>query len=179
MGNQVDLNKLRETIQENRQKGELAPLKPSQQVVVHEGRIKPGSELAPGEERQAAVIHQATFAALSERHSRDQQVVNLKMPRGTRFIEVGGVGGWLFKIVNEFGKPFEMFTYFDGSLYQTKVVSPEVEGKYSPHNGHLFDDGRICYGDSAGQSDLEGAYGKSVLWANGFTVFQRTGSFPF
>ena len=179
MGNQVDLNKLREMIEDNRQQGELMPVQPSKQVVVHDGRIKNGNELAPGEERQAAVIHQATFAALSGRHARDQQTVNLKLPRSTRFLEVSGVGGWLFSIVNEFKQPFQMFLYFDGSLYQTKVVSPEVEGKYNPHNGHLFSDGRICYGDSAGQASLEAAYAKSVLWANGFTVFQRTGTFPF
>lgn len=179
MSRQVDLNQLRETIQTNRQKGELAPLKPSQQLVVHDGQIKAGSDLAPGEERQAAVIHQATFAALSGLHARDQQTVYQKFPRGTRFMQVGGVGGWYYGIVNEFGQPFELFTYFDGSLYQTKVISPEVEGRYDPHHGHLFSDGRICYGDDAGQVTLDSAYAKAVLWANGFTVFQQTGNFPF
>lgn len=179
MAKQLDLNALRTTLETNRQNEQLAPNKPSQQIVVHDGRVKAGSDLKPGEEREAAVIHQATFAALSERHRSDQGVANLKMPRGTRFMEVGDIGGWLFRIVNEFGQPFEMFTYFDGDLYQTKVVSPAVEGKYSPHEGHLFGDGRICYGHAAGQVSLEAAYAKAVLWASGFTIYQRTGVFPF
>jgi len=179
MSNKVDLNKLRDMIEDNRQQGQLTPVKPSQQVVVHEGRIKTADQLAPGQERQAAVIHQATFAALSSRHLQDQQTVGQKLPRSTQFYEVGGVGGWAYNIVNEFGEPFELFTFFDGSLYQTKVVSPEVEGKYSPTNGHLFSDGTICLNNAHGYPTLEQAYSKSVLWATGFSVFEKTGHFPY
>jgi hypothetical protein len=30
-----------------------------------------------------------------------------------------------------------------------------------------------------GLDDLQQAYAKSVLWANGFSIFQQTGQFPF
>jgi hypothetical protein len=179
MGQQCDLNEIRRTLQESRQRGDLEPLQSSRQLVVHDGRIQTADDLDPGEERQAAQIHQATFASASNRRQREQQLVDNKMPSNTRFVMVSGVGGWLYHVVNEYNETFEFFTYFDGDLYQTKVVSPEVEGQYSPHNGHLFNDGRICYGDSKSQRNLEMAYSKAVLWANGFTPFQLTGEFPF
>ncbi|HOI11762.1 MAG TPA: hypothetical protein PK313_14885, partial [Myxococcota bacterium] len=64
---------------------------------------------------------------------------------------------------------------------QVKVVFPEVEGKYNPHHGHLFHDGLICWGEPmrVGLPRMDHAYAKSVLWANGFSVFLRTAHFPF
>lgn len=45
--------------------------------------------------------------------------------------------------------------------------------------GHLFRDGRICFGEYGGIETLDAAYAKSVIWANGFTIFDRTGDDSF
>jgi hypothetical protein len=110
----------------------------------------------------------------------EQMIVAQKLPRGTRLLGVDDIYGWLYPIVNELGDRYTMFVYHDGSGYSVEVVEPEVEGRYSPHHGHLFSDGRICFGTTGSTlPSLELAYAKSVLWANGFSIFRRTGTFPF
>ncbi len=94
-------------------------------------------------------------------------------------MEIDDVEGWLYDIVDECGEEYTLFVYHDGSMYQVKVVYPEVEGQYDPHHGHLYPDGTICLSDEGGVSKLEYAYAKSVLWANGFTIFLQTEEFPF
>jgi len=84
-------------------------------------------------------------------------------------------------LVSELGDEYELFLYFDGGAYQVKVVSPDVEDGLSPHDCHLFADGRICLGDLAGggMPTLEEAYARSVVWCNGFSVYLQNGKFPF
>jgi len=62
-----------------------------------------------------------------------------------------------------------------------KVVSPALSGEVDTHACHLFSDGRICFGqsDGGGMPTLLEAYTRSVLWANGYSVYLRTSSFPF
>lgn len=183
MTQQVDLNKLRETILRNQEQGKSLPARRDEKVyATQDGRIVTGDSVRPSEERQLSEVHQATFAAVTTSNGRrqsEQRIVNEKLPRNTRYLEVDGVGGWYYKFNDEFGNLYEMFAYHDGSSYQVKVVYPEVEGQYTPHNGHLFSDGRICFSGSGIVSTLEQAYAKSVLWANGFTVFQQGNPFPF
>lgn len=183
MTQQVDLNRLRETIIKNQERGKALPPHRDEKVyATQDGRIVTGDSVRPGEERQLSEVHQATFATAvtsSSRRESERRVVNEKFPRNTRYLEVDGIGGWYYKFSDEFGNPYEMFAYHDGSVYQVKVVYPEVEGKYSPHNGHLYGSGRICFGNTDGMPNLEDAYAKSVLWASGFTVFLQTGLFPF
>jgi hypothetical protein len=119
-------------------------------------------------------------AQLPPRVARERELVAQKLPPNTRLLCVDGVYGWLYVIVDALGQPYTLFAYHDGSGYQVKVVEPEVEGRYSPHNGHLFADGRLCLTPSGqGLPALDLAYAKSVLWAHGFSVFVRTGTFPF
>jgi hypothetical protein len=111
---------------------------------------------------------------------RERAVASAKLPPDTRLLEVDGIWGWLYSFRDELGDRYTMFAYHDGSQYQVKVVEPEVEGRFSPHSGHLFGDGRICLSATlTGLATLELAYAKSVLWANGFSIFLRTGKFPF
>ncbi|MDQ3815993.1 MAG: hypothetical protein M3347_18955, partial [Armatimonadota bacterium] len=108
MAKQVDLNELRRTIIKNQQQGVNLPTQKDRQIVVDkEGNVKLGRDVEPGEERSHSVVHQATFAALGERLAREQQTVNLKFPSNTQFLQVDGIGGWLYKVVNEFGEPYE------------------------------------------------------------------------
>jgi hypothetical protein len=77
-----------------------------------------------------------------------------------------------------------MFAYFDGSYYQVVVLDPPIEEQYcSPHTGHIFRDGRICFGlnNNSGRASLKDAYAKSVLWAAGMSTMLCSGNetFPF
>ncbi len=180
MTQQVDLNRLRETILNSQKQGKSLPARRDEKVyATQDGKIVTGDSTRPSEERQLSEVHQGTFAVLTARLQREQQIVNQKFPNNTNFFEVDGISGWFYTIYDEFSERYEMFAYHDGSVYQVKVVYPEVEGKYSPHNGHLYSDGRICFGTSDGMPSLEQAYAKSVLWANGFTAFKESGLFPY
>ncbi|GEJ56045.1 hypothetical protein AMYX_07860 [Anaeromyxobacter diazotrophicus] len=61
-----------------------------------------------------------------------------------------------------------------------KVLQPALDVE-RPHACHLFPGGRICLGaeQSGGAPTLESAYARSVVWANGYSVYQREGAFPF
>jgi hypothetical protein len=177
---QLDLNRLRETILENQQKNSALPARRDEKIyATPEGRIVSGESARPEQERRLSEVHQGVFASLATRLQRDREIVIDKFPANTKPMTVDGVNGWLYSIVDEFGQSYQLFAYHDGSVYQVQVVFPEVEGQYSPHNGHLYSDGTICFGDEHGLPTLEQAYAKSVVWANGFTVFLRTGKFPF
>lgn len=111
----------------------------------------------------------------------DRDFVRTSMPSNTRELTVNNIVGWSYDITCEFGKQYSLFLYFDGSRYQVKCVFPEVEGKfYNIHEHHLFGDGRLCLDPtSQGAPSIDYAYTKSVLWANGWSVFEMTGKFPF
>ncbi len=111
---------------------------------------------------------------------RDRASVEQTLPAATRNVAVDGVRGWLYPVTTEAGDLFQLFLWFDGSAYQVSVVSPEMTG-HDPHTCHLFPDARICLALDAGggMPTLQGAYAKSVLWANGFSVYLRTGTFPY
>lgn len=179
MAQQLDLNELRAQILDNRQRGDMLPARLDKRVFVdRQGGIVLGSTVQPGEERELSEVQQGVFAATSARLARDQEIVARTFPPNTRCLTVDGVTGWLYSIVNEYGEPYTLFAYHDGSLYQVKVVFPEVEGRYDPHHGHLFPNGCICFGSVGGLDSLEHAYAKSVVWATGFTAFRNIGAFP-
>lgn len=176
----IDLNEVRARVLAAQRAGDVAPTEPQAQVLVdREGRLRLGEDAAGGAARELSRVHKGTFAAdaLAERYRRDASIVAAKLPVNAVPYANNGCNGWIYNIVDEFGSPYEMFLYFDGSSYQVYVVHPEVEGKFNPHHGHLFNDGRICFG--ADMRSVEEAYAKSVLWANGFTTFQATGTFQF
>lgn len=183
MSNQVDLNRLRANVLNNQTHDDPRPDDRSRQVFVdREGGIHLGNEVnSAGEEHRLSRIPQETFAA--SRHEWEQRVAATKMPRNTRPVTTReGVKGWLYDIRCELGNNYRLFAHFDGNYYQVVVVSPELEHHWnSPHTGHLYSDGRICFGRNygSGQPTLEDAYAKSVLWANGISIALRTGKFPF
>ena len=176
---QVDLNQLRQVVLQNQQRGQALPQRPEQKVMVDPaGRIKLGHQTHPAEQRQLSQVHQGTFAWGFGRRAQEAETVRNKMPTNTTVLTVGGVSGYFYRFVNEFGNPFALFAYCAGGEYQVLVVSPEVEQQNrDPHKTHLYPDGTICFGSP--MRTLEEAWSKSVLWANGFTTFQRTGRFQF
>lgn len=112
----------------------------------------------------------------------DRDFVRRCMPSNTQELTVGGTIGWSYKITCELGNEYSLFLYFDGrGRYQVKCVFPEVEGKhFNIHEHHLFGDGRLCLDPtSTGAPSIDYAYTKSVLWANGWSIFELTGKFPY
>jgi hypothetical protein len=175
MTRQVDLNEVRNRVINNRGSGVDLPSSPNRSVYVdREGNIV--TQPQAGEQRQLSQVPQKVFAASV---TLDRQVVAQKLPSNTQEMNISGVTGWVYEIVSEIGDQYTMFIFHDGSLYQVMVLFPEVAGRYSPVEGHLFDNGVICLNQEHGCSTLEQAYAKSVLWASGFSVYLRTGQFPF
>jgi len=173
----VDLNELRNRVLSTQQQGVDFPSNPDRNVYVDdEGNIVLNPRSAPG--RTLSSVPQKTFAVSLVR---DRQTVAQKMPANTQEMSVSGTTGWIYHITTELGDPYTLFAFHDGSAYQVMVVFPEVAGRYGAHDAHLFGNGCICFGDAlqGGLPTLEQAYAKSVLWANGFSVFLRTGQFPF
>jgi hypothetical protein len=120
------------------------------------------------------------FATGFARALRDRAVVEAQLPTLTRPVKADGVHGWLYPVRSQLGDLFQLFVWFDGSAYQVKVVEPAIEDE-RPHACHLFPDGRICLGEEAGggEATLEIAYARSVVWANGYSVYRRDGQFPY
>ena len=111
---------------------------------------------------------------------RDQAVVEAQLPAATRSVKADGVRGWVYPVRSRLGDEFRLFLWFDGSAYQVKVLEPSTEPE-RPHACHLFPGGRICLGEEAGGGapTLEMAYARSVVWANGYSIYRREGEFPF
>lgn len=103
------------------------------------------------------------------------------LPGAARRVRVQGTGGWLYPVRTEAGDELRLFLWFDGAAYQVKVVSPEIDRGENPEACHLYPGARLCLGveHHGGMPTLEGAYARSVLWANGFSAWRRTGRFPF
>lgn len=169
----LDLNELRNRVLENQQRGnDLPTSKPVH--VDNEGNITLDPQAA--QQRNLSQVPQKTFA-YSLHH--DRQIVAQYLPSNTQEIQFNGVTGWSYQIESELGEKYRMFAYNDGELYQVIVLFPEVAGQYNQHNAHLYNDGRICFGLEGGLPTLQQAFAKSVLWANGFSIFLKTGQFPF
>jgi hypothetical protein len=176
----LDLNELRSRVIKNQNADTTRPSDPSKTIVVtREGGIHLGDDSA----KQAGpltLVPQETFA---NRHEADRVTVSQFLPANTKPIKTDeGVNGYVYTFKTEFEDEFTLFAYFDGSNYQVQVVSPVIEDHFkSPHTGHLYSDGRICFGQAygSGMPNLRDAFAKSVLWANGMSVAMRTGQFPF
>lgn len=115
------------------------------------------------------------------RESRDRLAADGCLPAQARRVSVQGSAGWLYPVTTEQGDRFRLFLWFDGAAYQVKVVEPVLDSCMDPHACHAFPDARLCLGGDpgGGMPTLDGAFARSVLWANGYAEWRRTGRFPF
>ncbi len=177
----LDLNALQDVIHENERNGDEFPADKKKKVFVDAtGEMKIGNDVSDRSARTMSEVPQSTFA---DRQVEEARIVRAKMPSNAKQMTTReGTKGWLWRVKCAYGKPYDLFGWYDGAFYQVLVVSPEIETKWrNPHTGHLFSDGRICLGDrhNSGERSLEAAYAKSTLWATGMTVALTTGRFPF
>jgi hypothetical protein len=166
----IDLNKLRERLLRNQQANNPTPSDPTQQVWVDsEGQIMDGNQ-ATQNERPVSQVPQRVFASRLEQ---DRQAVKRFLPANTREKKLkSGQIGFVFTITCQFGQAYELFLYFDGNNYQVLVLRPAIEERIrNPHVGHLFTNGQLCLGEGYGNGapNVQEAYSRSVLWANGIT----------
>jgi hypothetical protein len=186
MSKPIDLNELRRLVLTNQTTASGAMIKaaaPSETILVsREGKLQLASNLTPESTRTLATVEQDTFHG---RNEEELATARKFMPTTTRKHRTeDGVDGWLYSFYCEFGQQYVMFAYFDGVSYQVIVLQPTVERRFcSPHTGHVFSDGRICFGQAygGGRKNLQDAYAKSVLWANGMSsmLLSRNEVFPF
>jgi hypothetical protein len=180
MSNKLDLNRLRETVLRNQDDYDSKPTNSLNKVFVdNEGVIHQGTT-DNSRSTGLSEVPQDTFAG---RKKDEINIVRNYMPNNTKNLETDeGVSGWLYSFTCEMGDKYSMFAYFDGNYYQVLVIQPKVEGEWdNPHTGHIFSNGRICFGDdfNSGLLSLQDAYSKSVLWATGLSIAIRNNEFPF
>ena len=109
----------------------------------------------------------------------DRSFARTGMPRALE-VESGGWIGFKYEIECELKQKYTFFAYFNGSRYRVMVVSPEVERGELGHESHVLPDGSLCLEPTVqGCRTLQAAYTKSVLWANGYSIYAQTGKFPF
>lgn len=114
------------------------------------------------------------------------------LPKNTRHVQADDRDIWIFEKSTEVGIRFEIALYFDADEdepgYCAQLISPEIESAWrSPHVGHIFSDGVICFGGASMRTrkSLREAFSKSCLWAEGMAIMivsQLRGSpsfFPF
>jgi len=180
MSNNLDLNRLRDTVIRNQDDSESKPSGQLNKVFVDsEGKIHEGASDTTNRP-ELSEVPQDTFA---DRVSNEKNIASRHMPKNTKkLVTEEGTSGWVYSFTCELGDNYTMFAYYDGNYYQVLVIEPKVEGKWdSAHTGHIFSDGRICFGNKfdSGLPSLQDAYSKSVLWATGLSVAKRTEHFPF
>jgi hypothetical protein len=110
----------------------------------------------------------------------DRQFAKNKMPRNTLEVVSHGCTGFAYEITCELGQSYKLFAYFNGSRYRVMVIAPEVERGPLWHPSHVLPDGSLCLEPTmTGCRTLREAFAKSVLWANGYSIYARTGNFPY
>ncbi|MCG3770354.1 MAG: hypothetical protein JW384_01502 [Nitrosomonadaceae bacterium] len=111
---------------------------------------------------------------------KDREFAKTRMPRNTIEFVSDGCTGFKYDVTCELGFKYKLFVYFAVARYRVMVVEPAVERGPLGHGSHVFEDGSLCLEPSMqGCRTLEQAFAKSVLWANGYSVYAHNGKFPF
>ena len=129
---------------------------------------------------------------MATRREQEQRDVATFMPANTRLAVIDGRNVWIFRKQTQVGIVFEIGLYYDPDEdpqgYCASVVSPQIEKAWrTPHIGHIFADGVLCYGAPSMRTrkTLREAFARSCLWAEGMAIMiasRKNGTpceFPF
>ena len=105
------------------------------------------------------------------------------LPASARKImgENGGAG-WTYTVTTDLGDRFELFLYNDRAnrQFRVRLLAPRLEQVRAGHDTHLFGDGHLCISASgSGQSMMNNAYAKSVMWCHGISLKLRGHAWPW
>lgn len=169
---QVDLNQLRNDIQQSQVRGDAAP---GDLRVNQNGQI-----IRDGRDDMSARLSKETFAAYPS-PAAEAWIVSTKLPWGTYQYTAGGTSGWVYTFCNEFADQYTFYTYYSTQHqeYRTMLVAPNLNALFGEHQAHLYRDGTVCLSPGVGLPTLDGSYARAVLWSNGVSVVRRGGQFPF
>jgi hypothetical protein len=191
VGQEVDLNKVRDLVKRGHVKQDDSRIPTGERLFVDRGKLVVGKDIGAHDNRALTRIDTETpFAGYFED---ERLIVTQKFPRGATLLEVEGVRGWLYEITCELGTDYKFWTYLDeiDGFYKTWVLEPYIEEYWRDiHRGHIWVDtnnpdddrnNRLCLDTryNGGAPTLDQAFSRTVLWANGFSLALKTGTFPF
>src|SRR5688500_18954160 len=91
---------------------------------------------------------------MTSRYQAECSDVAIYLPRNTRHDVCGDRDMWTFDKRTEVGINFTITLYYDADEevpgYCAHLIDPEIEEDWkSPHIGHIFADGIICFGGAS------------------------------
>ena len=127
--------------------------------------------------------------------SRYEVALNGQAVRNMHSINDGAYGGESLMIWDKEKQAIVYYYFTTGGFYTTGTLKEE-DGAIVAHETvkgdaggvsevkavfRVLPDGRLCLSDEAGSGmdTLEAAYARSAVWCTGFSVFLRSGQFPF
>jgi hypothetical protein len=112
--------------------------------------------------------------------TRNREFLRDSMPADTEEVEVDGTTGYVFQFKCREGDPYEVLLKYEASLYYAYLFHPELPEDINRFKTHVRSDGAICLDRwTVGARTLAQGYVMSVLWCNAYSIYLRTGTFPF
>lgn len=92
-----------------------------------------------------------------------------------------GFDGWIYDLTTRQGRTFTFFLYWDryDATYEVVLISPEYEKAGLTHEMHIFPSGRLCLTDGTAITDIQNAFGRSAMWADGVCQMLDGHSWPW
>lgn len=88
---------------------------------------------------------------------------NVNLPTDAEYVEIDGVGGWLYDVRNEQGTSFTFFVFQKSDGWHVMLGSPVLSDLPSKHRQHILPNGEIQFSQTpATQGD---AFVLSAAWA--------------
>jgi len=93
---------------------------------------------------------------------------DISLPPNAEYVDVDGVGGWLYDIRNEQGMSFTFFVFQDSDGWRVMLGSPDLSELPLQHRQHILPNGQIQFPQApATQGE---AFTLSVAWASDPTI---------
>jgi hypothetical protein len=103
------------------------------------------------------------------------------LPANHQPFQQDGQRGWVYDITTRRGRTFTFFLYWDrfDATYEVLLIAPEYEKLGLAHEMHIFPSGRLCLSDGTKITELQNAFGRSAMWADGICQMIDGHSWPW